>query len=1360
MSASMAINPLTNQSVWIPFFIRFHRLPLQLQPYYTVFVACEVIGHIFSLITCLFGLFVFYQVKAFHSNLAQTISNGFYVGPPFILLRIPLILMETGIIKYENYLHGFIYVALACIVNNLAFFLFLYTSNKNEQVQEKLTQFKKSDKSYTVSYRWQLHDNSRSARLRTLMIGCNAIISFILPVLFVPALILDNNPAMSGILEAAKLVYQVNSAFVFGGSYVFVTLIVKKHRDFLFGTSHAGKVSQTVVYPAPTSNRISAETDHHFTRLQKEWGVGGMSSFHAVHPVTNQTFWIPFFIRFHRLPEELQRHYHTFVTFEVGLPFVVLRFPLIFIEIGLIKYETMADDLIVTITFIRTWLFVDVYNFEVNIALERYFALRFVRTYEKVERRYISATIILANSVYSLVLSYLLTYNYLHGFFYIALTCIFNNIALVHRNMLQAFLRFANKNELIRARLIQFKKSDNSYSVSYRWQLHDNARSARELRWLIVVCNGVISLILPAMFVPAFIFDNDPSKSEVLEAAKLLYQVTSAYVFGCCYLFVCFVIKKHRDHVFGVSNAVLLPCFRVLSSGRSNTNRHGEPFHPTANRVEGGPGKEEFGTSRSPDTQPRPTDRDQCLKALVPPIILRALRVSGLMCARDSLRKQRAPYAAVEFTHSTMYSIRDFMGVDEVPLPNCDLGCFIYTATYGDLEPYMMNLVVYDPSLDQNRTLANLALKFDQTTSQKIPLDISVNGSYSIYNLNDPKDTGTEISVWVVERSKALEVDYEIYDALELSMNRGNIPPKDVVTIMSVTKFRVVAQPGGSNSYTARLVGFDNAFPENPDLCAYACQTPLNSNFDGFELHVDGPIVSIVFEKKNNVAMMADYRYAVSGERDMSKEGFIATFYQVYLDAHLELEPEHQINVTDQTTGQMFPLSGNRTNIKLTLDLTQHVIFDYTSLTAPQTFLIRHNAVLKEKATSPPPTTVRTVPTVPTSPTTIPTSTTVKTSTGPTTTTSGAGAATVLAATGSMSSFLAVNPLNNHTVWIPFFIRYDRLPEELQPVYGAFVAAEALGHIFSLIVGTFGIFVYYRVQALHFNLAQTILNAFYTGMPFIMLRFPLILMETGVIKYETMADTSIVIISAIRMWLFVALYNFEVNIAVERYFALQYVRTYEKIRRRYISLIILGSNSLFSMVLAYLLTYNYLHGFFYIALVCIVNNLALVMFLSTAKKNERVQKRLIQFRKNDGSYSVSYRWQLHDNTRSARELRILMIGCNGIITFILPVMFVPALILDNVPSKSELLEAAKLIYQVTSAYIFGISYLYLTFIIKKQRDYVLGLSPVEEFSLALEHSRTDNRVVKDTESHFSRLHGEWGVEIGRVKTERLEITIS
>ncbi|GMS99123.1 hypothetical protein PENTCL1PPCAC_21298, partial [Pristionchus entomophagus] len=360
-----------------------------------------------------------------------------------------------------------------------------------------------------------------------------------------------------------------------------------------------------------------------------------------------------------------------------------------------------------------------------------------------------------------------------------------------------------------------------------------------------------------------------------------------------------------------------------------------------------------------------------------------------------------------------------------------------------------------------------------------------------------------------------------------------------------------------------------------------------------------------------------------------------------------------------------------------------------------------------------------------------------------------------------MSSFLSSNPLTpDQTVWIPFFIRFQRLPEELQPLYAAFVAFQVLGHIFSLFACAFGIFVYYRVQALHANLAQTILNAFYVGPPFILLRFPLILMEIGVLKYDTMADNHIVVISLIRMWLFVDLYNFEVNIAVERYLALRYVQTYETNRRRYISLMILGANAVYAVVLSYLLTFNYLHGFFYVALTCIVNNLSLVMFLSTAKKNEQVRKKLIQFRKNDGSYSVSYRWQLQDNSRSARELRILMIGCNGIISFILPVLFVPALIFDNDPSMSHWLEAAKLLYQVTSAYVFGCSYLYLTFIIKKNRDYVFGISTVEEFTVAPQHSRTDNRIVAEMEDHFSRLKEEWGVEIGKTTEDPLEISIS
>ncbi|GMS99124.1 hypothetical protein PENTCL1PPCAC_21299, partial [Pristionchus entomophagus] len=358
-----------------------------------------------------------------------------------------------------------------------------------------------------------------------------------------------------------------------------------------------------------------------------------------------------------------------------------------------------------------------------------------------------------------------------------------------------------------------------------------------------------------------------------------------------------------------------------------------------------------------------------------------------------------------------------------------------------------------------------------------------------------------------------------------------------------------------------------------------------------------------------------------------------------------------------------------------------------------------------------------------------------------------------------MSAFLAVNSATNQTVWIPFFIRFALLPEAMKPFYAVFVALETLGHIFSIVACSFCIYVYFKVQALHFNLAQTILIEYYIGLPFMLLRFPLILMETGIINYESMADDQIVIISLIRTWLFIDLYNFEVNIAIERYFALRYVRTYETDRRRYISLCIIAANAVYSLILSYLLTFNYIHGFVYIALTCVVSNISFLMFLSITKKNDRIQAHLVQFRRNDGSYTVSYRWQLHDNLRSARELRVLMIGINGVISFILPVLFVPALIFDNDPSKSEILEAAKLVYEVLSAYVFGCSYLFATFIIKRHRDFVFGISAVEEFSVAFEHTRTENRVVVDTESHFSKLHGDWTVELAKNRGDRLEIVI-
>ncbi|GMS99116.1 hypothetical protein PENTCL1PPCAC_21291 [Pristionchus entomophagus] len=396
--------------------------------------------------------------------------------------------------------------------------------------------------------------------------------------------------------------------------------------------------------------------------------------------------------------------------------------------------------------------------------------------------------------------------------------------------------------------------------------------------------------------------------------------------------------------------------------------------------------------------------------------------------------------AKVEFNHSTLYGIRDFEGVDEVPLPNCDSGCLIFASTLGvaintpdGMEPYYKNLIINDPVNDKNLSIAELAVQFEFGTLAKIPLNFTESGNYSILNLNAPEDTGTEVTVWVIERSKVLESDYEVYDALAMPSRAAAIP-KDVVTIMSANQFRVMAQPGEPNSFTARLVGFDNALDENTDVY----KTPINSKFDGFELHVDGPLISLVFANKKKVDLSADYKYSVVGIRDLSKPGFVSTsgysfcnrlggnqihsarfvhsgdeidfrsepsnteppadIYKVYLDTYVDLDATHEIDIIDDYFGKntsISALKGARKNTPVVIERIQVLSIRYLGLTAPQTFLIRHSGVIVEKATSPAPTTVPTTPKI----TVPPTSSTKVTSTTITPTTSASGAMTTLAAT-------------------------------------------------------------------------------------------------------------------------------------------------------------------------------------------------------------------------------------------------------------------------------------------------------------------------------------------------------------------------
>ncbi|GMR52227.1 hypothetical protein PMAYCL1PPCAC_22422, partial [Pristionchus mayeri] len=70
--------------------------------------------------------------------------------------------------------------------------------------------------------------------------------------------------------------------------------------------------------------------------------------------------------------------------------------------------------------------------------------------------------------------------------------------------------------------------------------------------------------------------------------------------------------------------------------------------------------------------------------------------------------------ASVDFSASTLYDIYDFVGVDEVPLPQCEYGCIIFASTMREgLDSYAENLVIQDNNNGQNMSIGELARLFD-----------------------------------------------------------------------------------------------------------------------------------------------------------------------------------------------------------------------------------------------------------------------------------------------------------------------------------------------------------------------------------------------------------------------------------------------------------------------------------------------------------------------------------------------------------------------------------------------------------------------------------------------------------------------
>ncbi|KAF8373044.1 hypothetical protein PRIPAC_79473, partial [Pristionchus pacificus] len=191
------------------------------------------------------------------------------------------------------------------------------------------------------------------------------------------------------------------------------------------------------------------------------------------------------------------------------------------------------------------------------------------------------------------------------------------------------------------------------------------------------------------------------------------------------------------------------------------------------------------------------------------------------------------------------------------------------------------------------------------------------NGHYVIRNVNASEAVGNDVTVWVIERAKASEFDYEIYDAANL--NRASGVPRAIVTVMSAMRFRVMADAGEANSYTTRLVGFDNALDNNPDNCNYAYKT--RTIHLSYKMHV----CSVNIRELATSGFLSSPGYNGCARLD-NNQAYLAKQYQ-YSESN------------DFLAGPK--LTGAQNDCHITVASTQLVIIAYDRLTPSQSFMLR-----------------------------------------------------------------------------------------------------------------------------------------------------------------------------------------------------------------------------------------------------------------------------------------------------------------------------------------------------------------------------------------------------------------------------------
>ncbi|GMR45547.1 hypothetical protein PMAYCL1PPCAC_15742, partial [Pristionchus mayeri] len=141
--------------------------------------------------------------------------------------------------------------------------------------------------------------------------------------------------------------------------------------------------------------------------------------------------------------------------------------------------------------------------------------------------------------------------------------------------------------------------------------------------------------------------------------------------------------------------------------------------------------------------------------------------------------------------------------------------------------------------------------------------------------------------------------------------------------------------------------------------------------FEGFEFHVNGPLISIAFDKKNLVAIQANYNW--QNVRDLSKAGFIAPpgfngcakldaskvfpqwnsgFYGAEFDLHsttkvgvtwdIDCNVTQDIVIKDMTNSKRNTVNGVQKNVQIVMENIDFATYYYNEATPPHGFIARH----------------------------------------------------------------------------------------------------------------------------------------------------------------------------------------------------------------------------------------------------------------------------------------------------------------------------------------------------------------------------------------------------------------------------------